>query len=1292
MSLDDYLDYFLLILWLLSSFCSPSTPNDLLAMVKSSGLSVSGVLYCLTGFLATQYLFKRFFRTSHQEKPTASSMRELAWAVLYAIIIREWLPSMFGTLMATNTLQRWICDLAGLVTLVLALAPSFLFPSVSHVSNVVNAIELQDSVEVSLQEERTLVQTPSPSHKKEKIILVGRLPTPPHDRILRRPVPSQRSSPAHSPRDAGDRIRPVIPLTSHHAELFGANFCDARDCSIEDSFSGPEVLSPVANRVGLTSINLAASGDRIGNRSSSITERFDNSLPQVIVEHAREGFSLEHDTFSLTDLLSGEPGDNLMENQDMEMILNDISGDGESEFLSFMPEENVATILDRSPVATEDTEKALGQVSTFDYLLAPRESEEASTSMVIPEELSVQARSIPAQQPDCVPLITVSDVDDSYGPNDTFSLTDLLSSLTGKEDNLLNVKEMRDDLANISMPGTLDSAALSPPKTQDTEVCVFEYAEERGTPRAGLCPDASINEFVSSPERGNKRKRTSEDIIYTSCGPFPMAKMPYELFSPASMRASEVAGSLLSDEGRIRCADWRASVDRGQQLLRVEQFAEEIDKDLAEFDKMQATLRSLMREHGLETSATPPRVPSVQITQASPEKHNLDRSPIIQRPYQFPAFLDKAVPLTIDFHATSCSLIPSESIDSMYDPDFPGLDGKQADRYPTLNSDWPSDFPTEADTSDEWKLTQEMIDFWAARKAKMEAENPPPPVNINDLSMEVDDGGENDRSFGVFEDSMEYNYEDEPCLPGNSRLKCLGWRYEVVPVSPKPPQDSREHLVETVGNAILSQMYSVYSMYGKQDPDPAEEESQLPSPPPPSPPRAASPLPETVVEPDPAPASVAVKKSALLRRQSTSKVVPTMRALRPRPSVTSKTAAPERPTARVSDPNVLSKLRPRASIATATPADSRATIEKKVVRRQSLPLSAPKAAPRQSLPVGPRLSVPPRQSLVVSKAAPGQSLPQSSVAPKVSVAPPRTSAQSLAVPKAAPRQSLPQSSDAPKVSVAPPRTTRQSLAVPKVAPRMSLPQSSAVPKVSVVPPRTSAQSLAVPKAAPRQSLSLSSDASKVSVVPPRTTRQSLVALKAAPRQSLSQPSDAPKVSVAPPRTTRQSLGAPKVAPRMSLPQSSVVPKVSVAPPRTTRQSLTVPKVAAPKQPLHIPAPAPKQTIQADSITKPTLRSASQIQQKTTTSLPASKTQTQPKSLAAVKRIPLAPIQTNVPHISSPSTAAATQKSISRLPPPKRMSLAPPPTQVVPGDAPKPSAPRPSLTRLPARRTSIVPRP
>ncbi|KAG6899283.1 hypothetical protein C0993_011668 [Termitomyces sp. T159_Od127] len=1218
----------------------------------------------------------------------------------------------------------WLCDLAGLVALVVVLAPSLILPSLPHVPNVVNAIHLQESAEVSLQEERTLIQTPSPTYKKKKwIILVNRLPTPTHHRTPRQPLsPSLRSPPFNLPNSTGEPIRPAIPLTSRNAESSGANFRnDTRDCPIEDSFSHLEAFRPAADRTDLT-MNLRASRDPVGSRSSGLPEPLDNTLPKIIVEPASEEFSPGNDTLSLTDLFSGGPEDNLMENPDVGMILGDISRDGESEFIFFMPEEPVdnASVLGRSLATLEEVEKAPGQVSTFDSPLAPPESKEISTPLIAPEGLNVQAKCVlMTQQPGRVPLISVSAVDDSYGANDTFSLSDVLSSFPGEEDDLLNFQEMRDDLANNSMPRTHYSIVLSPEKTAN--IRVLPYAETRGASVAGPSTDNSINKFVSSSKKREHKRRRSDEIIYTSSGPFPLAKMPYELFSPASMRASEVASSLLSDEARIRCADWRIEVDQGQQLLRVEQFAEEIEKDLVEFDKMQATLRSLMREHGLETVATPPRVPSVKITQASPESEPensiFHRSQNIQRPYQFPAFLDKAVPLTIDFHVGSPSLNASESVDSMYDPDFPGLDGKQADRYPKLNSDWPSDFPTEADTSDEWKLTQEMIDFWAARKAKIEAENPPPPVNIDDLSMEGDDGGEDYRTFADFEDSGDYNYEDEQCLPGNSRLKCLGWRYEVVPILPEPSQEPREHLVETVGNAILNQMCSVYSMYGKQDPNPPEEAPLSSSPPPPSPPRAASPLPDPVVEPATVPASVDLKKSAPLKGQSTSKVAPTTRVLRPRPSASAKTAPPERPSA---DPDVLSKLRPRASIATSTAAVS-ATIEKKVVRRQSLPSSAPKVAPRQSLTrpsVAPRVSVPPKQSLVVPKAAPRQSLPQSSDAPKVSVAPPRTTRHSLVVPKAAPRQSLPQSSVSPKVSVAPPETngqslvvpkaaprqslpqssvapkvsvTRQSLAVPKEVPRQSLPRSSVVPKVSVVLPRTTGQPLVASKEVRRQSLPQSRDAPKVAVTLPRTTRHSLVILKAAPRHSLPQPSVALKVPVAPPGTNGQSLVVPKAAPRQSLPQSSVAPKVSV-----TRQSLAVPK-AVTKRSLHIPAPALKQTIaaQADSITTSTLKSASQTLPKSTTSLPTSKAQTQPKSLAAVKRVPLAPIQTNVPRPSPPSTTttttAATQKSISRLPPPKRMSLAPPPAQVVPGDAPKPSAPRPSLSRLPARRTSIVSR-
>ncbi|KAG6838027.1 hypothetical protein C0991_002557, partial [Blastosporella zonata] len=88
----------------------------------------------------------------------------------------------------------------------------------------------------------------------------------------------------------------------------------------------------------------------------------------------------------------------------------------------------------------------------------------------------------------------------------------------------------------------------------------------------------------------------------------------------------------------------------------------------------------------------------------------------------------------------------------MYDLEYPGLDGKVADKYPKLNTpDWPEDFPKEADTSAEWVLTQEMVGFWAAYKPKKETVNPTLPLDINQASFTADNGGEIDRSFADFE-------------------------------------------------------------------------------------------------------------------------------------------------------------------------------------------------------------------------------------------------------------------------------------------------------------------------------------------------------------------------------------------------------------------------------------------------------------------------------------------------------------------------------------------------------------
>ncbi|KAG5351247.1 hypothetical protein C0989_007257 [Termitomyces sp. Mn162] len=1172
-------------------------------MAKSSGLSAMDVLYSFSGFLVTQYLSKHFRRgdevtmtswftqraslsfnifgnaiqlslslrdlTSRLivycrdymvllpvEKPIVSSSIELARAVLYAVIIRGTLPSILGTLMQTNILQRWMCDIAGLVALIIVLAPPLVFPSTS---NVVSAIHLQEPAEVSLHEERTLIQTPSPVQKKKWVILVNRSPAPTWDRTPHRPLlPSPRSPSAGLLNNPEDRTRAVVSPTlsidsgsMDDAGLSGTNSRVTRD-------SATPVNPPIMNEMDLfANSHRLISTDHVGSRSFGIAERLDMTVPEVINEPASEGFSLANDTFSLTDILSGESAGGLLDEQDLGMILMSVSGDGQSELLFTIPGEHMVTtcVPDPSLVPSKEPEELVAQVSALGAPSALAKSAEAFPLKDL-EELTPRNNVSVAQQLEGVPLITDA-IDHSYGANDTFSLTDLLASAGVKDDdNLLDIQEMRDDLANITLPESHEPTFTSPEKGKAPRTDkIFTIAEERSVPvaRPSIHPDPLIlDEFgPTSKKRGLKRQRESKDIdttyMYTPYGPFPMAQMPYELFSPASMRASEVASALLSNEGRIRCADWRVDVDRGQQLLRVEQLAEKHDKDLAEFDKKQAALRNLMREHGLETSATPPRIshviPNLQVTQASPdsdlEKPVLDRSRILLEAYRFPAFLEKAVPLTIDTSSGSkSSLVASESVDSMYDPDFPGLNGKQADKYPKLNSDWPADFPTEADTSDEWKLTQEMIDFWAARKARKEAENPPPPVNIDDLSMEVDDGGENDRSFADFEDSGEFNYEDEHCLPGNSKLKCVGWRYEVVPVAPQPPQEPRENLVETVGNAILNQMYSVYSMYGGEGQESSEEAPRSPSPPPLSPPEIVkqplAPISQPAPAPSSTPSSITSKKSLAPRRQSTSKVAPTTRVLRPRPSAPTKTTLPEPLIARAPDPKLLSKLRPRASIATSTAGTSRAITEKK-------------AAPRQSLPA----------------------------------------------PKTAPRPSLARPSAAPRASLAPSKTTRQSLAVPKAAPR---------------------QSLHIPAPAPKQTTA---------------TRRASIAVKAT-----TQPQ--PKSKTSPPA-----------------PQTQTRPKTFAG---VKRVSLTP----------------------------------------TQASLPVSQTQIQRKTLTGVKRVPLSPIKTNVPRpclssTTTTTTATRTQKPISKVPPPKRSSLAPPPVQVVAGDAPKPSAPRPSLSRLPPRRTSIVSR-
>ncbi|KAG6909188.1 hypothetical protein DXG01_001702 [Tephrocybe rancida] len=1068
-----------------------------------------------------------FSHVSLEERP---SWYDVGLSVFYAVAIRECLPSMLGSFMSSSAIRSWVCDAAGLVALVVSLVPSL-------VLNAVSSVSLQEAGEISLQEDLTLVQTPSPSLKKKYLYIVDRLRTPPRGRLPNTPSPPRRS-----------------PNVSAENSIVGSPSAIARQ------------------------VSFSAHGDEIDSFASG---------PHSVIPEIIEDASLANDTFSLTDALAVTAEDNLLgEQSDIGMILDDMSDDDdETDFC--LPEELTGHVFTRSvnpKVPEERTAEVCANESPVTPLvevyvpfppalmmnLADKDVfSSPNVSVNIPRIESIGANDTFSLSDVLVsggvqenlvdvgntcngladvsmgdmysdspvprftgnnPCITLNACKESHGANDTFSITDVLVS-AGTQDNLVDVRDTCGDLADVSM-GDIYSDSPVPPFIGKigsiSDVCKAPVSvEECVVPVPGPSTHEDVivvEEPAPGPRKSKQRKilGLNDDApkeIYTAYGSIPLVKIPYELFSPASMRASEVASELLPEEGRVRCAEWRADVEQGQLILQAERMIEQNEKDAAEAYEAQAKLKSLMREQGMDVPVTPPRVsiqiPQVTISPASPERGPampvLGPSKVLTMAYRFPAFLDEAAPITIDTRVAPSGLVVSESVDSMFDPEFPGLDGKQADKYPKLDSNWPVDFPTEADTSDEWKLTQEMIDSWTAYKARKEAENPTPPIDMDAVSAMSNQCGEKDRSLSDFDVIGEFEGEEEKCVPGNSKLRCLGWRYEVVePEPPKPPQPRQPTLIDIIGGALLEEMKAIKAAYGgeEEEPEPVETAPRAPSP-------SVTPLPAPVVEPaaEPAPPSKAPKKSTA-PRPSTSTAAPTTRVLRPRPSAPAKLNPAPAPSKTVKAP--------RASITTAT-----------IAPRAPAPK---KAAPRKSLPVT-RAPVP-RQSLALPKAA-----------PKQAAAPPKAPRQSLPVlePKAVPRQSL--------ATLAPPKAPRHSLATiaPKAAPRQSLvaPRQSLAtlaPKVATAAPKAAArQSLA----APRQSLA--------TIAPKAALKQSLPAPKA-PLKSITKPTVAAPL--------RAPLGTVQTnVPRTSLPAPAIAPAPKsklVAPKRLSLASTAAPVAAAPK--------------------------------------------------------------------------------------------------------------------------------
>ncbi|KAG6829175.1 hypothetical protein H0H92_005430 [Tricholoma furcatifolium] len=733
--------------------------------------------------------------------------------------------------------------------------------------------------------------------------------------------------------------------------------------------------------------------------------------------------------------------------------------------------------------------------------------------------------------------------------NDTFSISDALAGFEG--DNLKD-EELPPQLAeggprNERQPlgvrhalplGDLLAAGSSSKERKVMDVLDMDDELAKAELRVAI-PTASSTPGPSRKRRRRRRESINAgETIYTSKGALPISKLPYQLFSPASMKASELASALLSDDGRIKCHDWRIDVEDGRKLLEVDEMIEQHNKDFGELEEGRAKLKALMRELGANVPTTPPRAPEVKITPASPqstEKLELPQPEIVLMANGMPRFVDKRVPLVLEI--PQIPVASSSSKDEPDDPEFPSLKCKEAKKYPKLiEPGWPADFPTDPDTSDEWKLTQEMIDFWRAREAKKKVNNPPPPEDIDKASIKSDDGNESDRSLADFDSTdgdirSPFDYDDEPCVPGNSRLKCVGWRYEIVAPEPKVPKEPRVTLVDMLKDALLKNLQAIQEMHvtpelETQVPEPTEVDSPPPAPRQRSR-RPPSPIPlekaSLIVEPgdsgwdrledfpsfdtydgadvdeepsrapseiapcQPPPAPAPVVTSTKAPSRSTNKVAPSPgRTLRPRPSV------PVAP-----GPNKKSTLRPRNSIATTTVS---VAIQKKPAPRPSLPpthVTKPAQAPITTTTASAALS--------------------KKLSPRVSLAPTRP-----VVPKPVARRSLPPPKPPPAIknSQPPAKPCRQSLLPPKAAPTASAPppQPKTVLKKPALPAKVGSTS--------RPSLPIAKPSVKPTVVVPM--RKPLASVTNVPRPPTSAPSAPPPKVPAPtrPRSTSRLLAPP----------------------------------------------------------------------------------------------------------------------------------------------------------------------
>ncbi|GLB37984.1 hypothetical protein LshimejAT787_0410350 [Lyophyllum shimeji] len=716
-----------------------------------------------------------------------SYSHDLTQALLYAFTIHQCLPAMVCvSLFTTVAVPGWVSILSALAAFFTALSPAVVRSFVSSALEsktgpitlrLSNPAAAQSISLASSNDDGTLVQpgTPSPfsfvGKKKIWFLLAQSPPFRSPFRTPSRPPPRRRSPLSASPL-RGD--------SDEHED--SASDLDVSGPAADGEESPPNVSVPVD----------------VGDEEKQ-EEKFVTVLEYPVSAPAEEAPPVidVDDTFSLGDVIQHERTmDDLVDADEVEM------------------QADLAHVsLDRSLTGAEEaaTSAAVDDADTF------------SLGDVIQHGRSMQ-NLVDVDGDDMLAdlaHVLVDSAEEGFpaaageGDTDTLSLGDLVSHDCEGEGNEAVVSlDLRADLANISADSDEGDQQF---------VAEVSYASLHSRQDAGSAACTSANENESSQPAS----------ISASYLPLfqntPLPRSSANTSNACAAWAREVHHSIIADRlDRLSASHSADCVSLFELRCGLQEAGDELDPS-----RVLELPPSPMRA----PSPPPASAPRLNVIQASPEKdesrediiqvspcRGMERSTRMTRRRTrggFPQFLEYAVELSLSSLSSVTSLpsVPSSYINAgtpepSFEQSLEQQEEEQVEReadqsnssigsvnallqdceVSLVRSTWPPrdrDFPTEADTSDEWRLTPEMVEFWNKRKAqnpRVEVE-----VDVDAFSAIGDVAAEEDRceDFAVGCTAMEE--EESQCVDieeMGTRMKMkLPIPWDHPSAAPKPAED-----------------------------------------------------------------------------------------------------------------------------------------------------------------------------------------------------------------------------------------------------------------------------------------------------------------------------------------------------------------------------------------------------------------------------------------------------------------------------------------------------------------------